>query len=271
MKLTTFRYTKDAGWSTPSLDAIAATHDAPTTVVFAFAASCFIDDAAPLEQLARAFGKSHIVGCSTAGEIHDTRVADGSIVVAVAHFEPTGVSYGAAPVPTPEDSFSAGVALARQMMAVDLRGVLMFSDGLGVNGSELVRGANSVLPETVIVTGGLAGDGDRFRQTWVLDRGKPRKNVVVAVGLHGEQVRIGHGSKGGWDIFGPERVVTRSKGNVLFELDGKPALELYKRYLGERAHGLPATALLFPLALRSRGDDAKSLVRTVLGVDEQEQ
>ena len=75
-------------------------------------------------------------------------------------------------------------------------------------------------------------------------------------------------SKGGWDRFGPERTVTRSEGNVLFELDGKPALDLYKTYLGERASGLPATALLFPLALRARAGEEKSLVRTILAVDE---
>ena len=42
--------------------------------------------------------------------------------------------------------------------------------------------------------------------------------------------------------FAPERRVTAARGNVLYELDGKPALALYKDYLGERAAGLPATA-----------------------------
>lgn len=72
---------------------------------------------------------------------------------------------------------------------------------------------------------------------------------------------------GGWDPFGPERLVTRSRRNVLYELDGQRALDLYVRYLGEHAAGLPATGLLFPLALRSH-EGADSVVRTILSVDE---
>src|SRR5262249_14086271 len=137
-----------------------------------------------------------------------------------------------------------------------------------VNGSELVRGLNSNLASNVVVTGGLAADGDRFGSTWVLDRNGWSSRRVGAVGFYGDRVRGGHGAKGGWGICGPERAVTHSKGNVLYELDGQPALALYKRYLGERAAGLPATALLFPLALRAERDDPKTLVRTVLAVDE---
>jgi hypothetical protein len=72
-------------------------------------------------------------------------------------------------------------------------------------------------------------------------------------------------------VFGPERRVTRSEGNKVYELDGKPALGLYKTYLGERAAELPASAFLFPLSLRLDAGDEKRLIRTVLGVDEAEQ
>jgi hypothetical protein len=149
--------------------------------------------------------------------------------------------------------------------------VMLFSDGLNVNGSELVRGLNSVLGQDVIVTGGLAGDGADFKRTFVLDGCTPRTGLTTAVGFYGARVRVGHGCKGGLDVFGPERRITRSKGSVLYELDGKPALALYKQYLGERAEGLPATGLLFPLAVRSSTGDEKRIVRTVLAVDEQEQ
>jgi hypothetical protein len=120
----------------------------------------------------------------------------------------------------------------------------------------------------VVVTGGLAGDGARFQRTWVLGSNGPRAGLVSAVGLYGESLRVGHGSKGGWDVFGPQRRITRSSGNVLYELDGRPALQLYKEYLGERAGELPASALLFPLAVRANAQDQKVLVRTVLSVDE---
>lgn len=75
------------------------------------------------------------------------------------------------------------------------------------------------------------------------------------MGFYGSRVRVGCGSLGGWDAFGPHRIVTRSEGNVRYEIDGEPALDLYKRYLGAHALGLPANALLFPLALRTGIDE----------------
>ena len=65
----------------------------------------------------------------------------------------------------------------------------------------------------------------------------------------------------------PSELITRAEGNVLYEMDGKSALELYKRYLGEHARELPASGLLFPLAVRSDGDN-RPVVRTILAVDE---
>jgi hypothetical protein len=181
------------------------------------------------------------------------------------------VRHAATPLASAADSFGAGAKIAGELLAEDLRAVIVLSEGVHVNGSELVRGLNATLPEHVVVTGGLAGDGDRFGRTWVLVDGRPTMHTVVAVGLYGDHVLVGHGSKGGWDTFGPECAVTRSVGNVLYELDGKPALELYKKYLGERAAGLPGAALQFPLALRTTTDQVHSVLRTVVSVDEHTQ
>lgn len=262
MELETFSYQRDSGWSANPLPGT----DSDSTLVLVFGAPEFAKAAGPLRELAERYPTSHIIGCSTAGEIFDATLNDNSLSVAVAHFERTRIATAGAPVAASADSFEAGLLIARQLDGADLRGVLVLSEGLHVNGSELVRGMNAVLASSVVVTGGLAADGDRFQQTWVLTGGKPSDSLVCAVGLYGENVRIGHGSKGGWDIFGPERHITRSEGNVLFELDGKPALGLYKEYLGELASGLPATGLLFPLALRTEGQVGP--VRTILAVDE---
>lgn len=262
MKLATFRYQQGA-WSAAFPDL-----DSERTLVLAFAAPACSGETTALAALSAAYPRAVVVGCSTAGEIDQTRIRDGSITVAVVRFDHTRVRQAYARLEAAEGSLAAGTAIAKELEAPDLRGVLVLSKGTDVNGSELVRGINATLPEHVVVTGGLAGDGDRFGSTWVLANGAPQENAVVAVGLYGEHVRIGHGSKGGWDTFGPERVVTKSKGNVLYTLDDRPALALYKEYLGERAAGLPGSALLFPLALRPTPEDPNSVVRTVLGVDE---
>jgi len=261
MDIATFRYVNGA-WS----EAFAAM-DSGQTLVVAFAAPSFAARPGVLAELAAAFPTSIVVGCSTSGEIDQTEVRDESIAVAAVRFANTRIRCTHTRLASVADSFAAGEVLASRLVRDDLRAVLVLSEGVHVNGSELVRGLNAGLPEHVVVTGGLAGDGARFARTWVLAGGEPRVDAVVAVGLYGPNLRITHGSQGGWDSFGLERRVTASRGNVLLELDGQPALELYKRYLGERAADLPSSALLFPLALRDSMRSSNSVVRTVLSVD----
>ncbi len=264
MKLVTVTHDPQRGWSQP-LD---SQLDSPHTLVLVFGSPDATQVAAPLAELARALPQAHVLGCSTAGEIHGDKIQDDGLVAAIARFERTELAVARTHVAQAADSFAAGERLARELVREGLRGVFVLSDGLNVNGSELVRGLSSVLPPSVVISGGLAGDGSRFERTWVVENGAPAPGVVSCVGFTGDAVHIGHGSKGGWDKFGPERRVTRAAGNVLYELDGKPALELYKTYLGDRAAGLPATGLLFPLAIRAAAGDEKVLVRTILAVDE---
>jgi hypothetical protein len=245
--------------------------DSERTLVVVFGASNLIDDPAPVQRILDAYPRSTIMGCSSSGEIYGSRIYDNTLAVAVAKFDRATLRVANARIAGPGDSRAAGEQIARQLKSEDLRAVLLLSDGLQVNGSELVRGVNAVLPPEVTVTGGLAGDGDRFARTWVIADRLLTPGFVVGVGLYGDAVRVGHGSRGGWDVFGVERQVTRSSGNVLYELDGRPALQLYKEYLGERASGLPATGLLFPLTLRATRESDKRLVRTILAVDEASQ
>ncbi len=258
----------DGSWTAP----LSPERDSKATLVLAFGASGLDPESAAVRELAERFPTSHVLGCSTAGEILGASVLDGSLVVAVACFASVRLESTFAPVSSAADSRAAGQALGAQLAGDDLRGVLVLADGIQVNGSELVRGISERLPQGIPITGGLAGDGREFRRTWVITgkdppRGGPPRGGATALGFYGQALRFGHGSKGGWDIFGPERLVTRSQGHVLYELDGRPALALYKEYLGHRASGLPATALLFPLALRSQGGGPQ-IVRTVTGIDE---
>jgi len=267
VKLETFQHKMGIGWS---LDAFPSL-DSEQTLLLVFASPEYLKDDEAILQLREAYPNSHIVGCSSSGEIFGNKVSDRSLSVAAAKFEKGTVATAVTEVSEISDSLAAGATLAKQLHRDDLRGVFVLSDGLHVNGSELVKGLNSVLPEGVTVTGGLAGDGDRFQETWIIQNGEPRTGVICAIGLYGEHLHIGHGSKGGWDRFGPERSITRSSGSVLYELDGKPALELYRKYLGDRATGLPATGLLFPLSIRADSTDERRLVRTILAIDDDEQ
>lgn len=236
---------------------------------FAFGSTAFLDNPGVFEELTGRYPGLSLVGCSSAGEILGSEITDDTVVVALVTFSDTCFSVVHEPVTSVDDSAAVGERLARRLLAPGLRGVAVFSDGLGVNGTELARGMNETTPADTVVSGGLAGDGDRFERTWVLVDGKPASGYVCAVGFYGDHIEFRYGSEGGWGPFGPTRKVTRSEGNVLLELDGQPALELYKTYLGERAAGLPATALLFPLQIEGTG--GRTLVRTVLAVDEDAQ
>lgn len=242
--------------------------DSKSTVMFIFGAPEVLNHPEVFSGLRQAYPECIMIGCSSAGEIYSDGVYDKSVSVAVAKFENTRVKSEAVAISGSSESYETGKKLAESLNAPDLTALFVLSDGLSVNGSNLIRGINSVV-KNVIVTGGLAGDGSRFQKTWVVQNSKPASGFVTALALYGNKVQVSHGSQGGWDIFGPERVVTRSEDNVLYELDGRPALDIYKEYLGDMASGLPATALLFPLQIRNGADpQGKSLVRTILSVDE---
>jgi hypothetical protein len=267
MQLITTTFDRSRGWSRP----LPRELDSERTLLIVFGSTEYLDDPEPLLELKKSFPQSHVIGCSTSGEIHGGIISDGTLSVAALQLGSGSLRTTTASVPDGAQSFAAGERIARDLSADDLRGILVLSEGLTVNGTELAQGIDSSVPRGTIVTGGLAGDGSRFSRTWVMDGNGPRQHIVTAVGLYGPSLRIGYGSRGGWDIFGPERTITRSEANVLFELDGRPALELYKTYLGDRASGLPATALLFPLCVTSPKEKTRTLVRTVLSIDEEKQ
>ncbi len=266
MNIEQTQWTATTGWRPQAPGRLAA----GAQVVLLFGASALLRDPAHYRAIQAAYPAASIVGCSTAGEICDTRVYDDSLVVTALHFEYSRVVSAHVRLQTVASSYQAGTCLATTLTRPDLVHVLVLSDGLAVNGSELVAGLVDHLPAQVAVTGGLAGDGAQFGQTLVCVDGEPQAGQIAALGFYGRRLKVGYGSFGGWDPFGPERLITRAQGNVLYELDGQSALGLYKRYLGAHAHDLPASGLRFPLSLRPRSGEDR-VVRTILGVDEQEQ
>ena len=244
--------------------------DSPTSpqLVLFFGSRSLLEEGDCYRELRSLFPDAHIIGCSTAGEIFGDEVLDDTVVACAVEFDKTAVCVSTLLASEVDGSCAAGRQLAEQLPGDGLASVLVISDGQVVNGSELVEGIVSVVGSAVTVTGGLAGDGGNFEKTMVSCDCAPESGRIALVGLYGDSVKVGHGSVGGWDPFGPAREITRSESNVLHELDGKPALELYKSYLGEKASELPGSALLFPLMIKPMGQSEVGTVRTVLAVDE---
>mgnify|MGYP001287936170 CR=1 FL=1 len=253
------------------------THDAgpstlgdKTDLILVFGDRNLIQDDKIFAGLKEYHPKAVIIGCSTAGEIMEERVSDGKLIATFVQFEKSKIRDYSTRIETSEQSFEKGREIGAAFPSEDLQHVFVLSDGLKVNGSELVAGLSKALPLNVRITGGLAGDGTQFKETFVCHNGPGISGQISAIGFYGSNLRIGFGSLGGWDTFGPQRIITRSNKNILYEMDGYSALEIYKKYLGEHAANLPSSGLLFPLSITTAPDRA-SVVRTILAVNEEEQ
>ncbi len=217
--------------------------------------------------LRETYSTSLIIGCSSAGEIINTEVHNNSVVVTLLKFNDTVVKGCMIRINEKDDSFSAGKYLSNKLKSENLKHLFVLSEGLNINGTELVKGLQSLIPKKISISGGLAADGNKFEQTYVIFNDCFDTNLIAAVGFYSNKLKVGCGCFGGWEPFGPERLVTRSVGNIVYEFDSRPALELYKNYLGDYAQGLPATGLLFPLSIKDN-DNGKSIVRTIVSVNE---
>lgn len=217
------------------------------------------------------FKDSLVIGCTTAGEISSAGVFDNSLVVTASHFDKPTIKSAAANISSMEDTKEAGVNLAKQFELKDLKAIFVLGRGLGINGSALIDGIRSVTGPKVVISGGLAGDGGKFERTLTHLNGETSDHSVVAFGVYGDHFNVFFGSMGGWEPFGPVRRVTKSVNNVLYELDGEPALAIYKKYLGDKAKDLPGAGLLYPFAILKENQDTSGTIRTILAVNEADQ
>ncbi|MES2827117.1 MAG: FIST N-terminal domain-containing protein [Bacteroidota bacterium] len=238
-------------------------------LVLGFGSSEHIVNPDTYQHIKNIYPNACVVLSSTAGEIMDDMVYDDTVVVTAIELNKSSVLCVKTTINEHANSFDAGQFLMSQLAKDDLNCVFVVSDGTFVNGSELVSGFNQNNSTQIPVTGGLAGDAARFEKTFTGLNEVPSQGNVIAIGFYGKDIEVGHGSFGGWDEFGHERVITKSDKNILYELDGKNALDLYKQYLGDYVAELPGSALLFPLSIRISGSD-QNLVRTILSVNEED-
>jgi hypothetical protein len=109
--------------------------------------------------LRAAFPRAHFAGCSSAGDISGRGVTDDSIVVTAIRFQTAAFRVASVPLDVAGDAAAAGRALARSIAFPGLRHVVVFSQGVGVNGSDLIAGIGAELGKDVGISGGRAMPG----------------------------------------------------------------------------------------------------------------
>jgi hypothetical protein len=237
--------------------------------VLVFGSGKLICDREIIDNIREMYPNAYLMGCSTAGEIYQDSVNDNSITVTAVAFEKANVRFKSFELGSKDSSdiyYEIGQKIISELDKDNLKHIFILCEGLNINGSKLVDGMRTSVQNFIPITGGLAGDGSEFKETYIIDNGYAKQNCIVLAAIYGD-IYSGYASVGGWDTFGIERIVTKSNDNILYEMDGKPALNLYKEYLGEKAKELPSSALLFPLSVRYKNSD-ESFVRTILAVDE---
>ncbi len=238
-------------------------------LVLVFAERTLLEQEKILKNIREEFPYEHIIFSSTAGEIIGDQVLENSIAVTAIEFEKSSFIIKKANLfDFDKDSYFIGKNLIEQLPLENLKHLFVISEGSFVNGSKLIEGIESKLPSDVKITGGICGDNDKFEKTLVSFQTDPTEGEIVIIGFYGESLEFSYASCGGWVPFGPERVITKSDGSILYEIDGIPALDIYSKYLGEKALELPQSALLFPLNVQARGK-AQPVVRTILNIDQE--
>lgn len=228
-----------------------------------------------LEGIRAVVGSTMLLGCTDAGNLSMDGPAHASVAVMLIKCDGLEVRPGAGDK-LAENPEAAGAAMARQALDGRLGFgsgpgslLLAFAEGARGNLSAVLRGAQSVVGENFPIVGGAAGDEGRFVETTQYCLSYMLKDSVVGL-LLGGPIRFGVGTRHGWGAISRPRVVTKAKGDTIWEIDGKPALGFYRDYLGDAADELDNSNLaratcVYPVGFAVEGED-EPLVRFPLRV-----
>lgn len=264
MKIFQSKFSNTHGWETLRDDKTSAEE---VNLVIVFGSTALMSNVDVYNHIEVQYPKAKILLNTTSGEIIGTQVNNETISLTAIQFEKTTIKTAITQIDAVKNSFDAGYYLARALDPVNLKNVLVISDGSKVNGSDLVMSLQQSLPKGTMITGGLAGNESPSAKTLVGLNEPPTEGRIVAIGFYGSALTVSCAGTAGWDPFGPERMITKSKDNTLFELDNEPALDIYKLYLGELTAQLPKSSLLFPLSMRMP-DSEQVLIRTIHTINE---
>ncbi len=241
-------------------------------IVFLFGVAKEIRENLYFDGIRELYPNAILVGGSSAGTIYRDEIFDSGIVASALQLEKSRVKLAVEKLEDINKSFEIGQSIVQQLMDEDLKHIIVLSDTININGSEFVKGLNSETDSRIPISGGILAEETRnFSHAYVIADRPAKKLLAIGIGFYGD-IDTFYGSDSGWDDFGIERVITKSSGNIVYEIDGKPALDLYKKYLGDFQKDLPVGGLRFPLNVWEDGDieNSKPVIRTLMAINEEE-
>lgn len=229
--------------------------DTPQLLIQVFSASSSKDEVTKLQRyFSTKYPHSHLIGTTTDGIIHDANlVKEGKSVVTFTLFQKTHLRSSLLQSVDFYDSRELGVALAKELIQDDTKVIISFADGIFTNGEEYVHGVGSVNSD-IILSGGLASDNGKLKQTYVFHQDGVIGEGAVGVSLSSKELNASVHYTFDWTPIGKKMLVTKAVKNRVYEIDGIPATEVYAKYLGhEIAKLLPRIGIEYPLIFEKNG------------------
>lgn len=265
MQVNTRVYRAKQGWDSP----LPANLDSSRTLLVVFAAAeLFEAEIDWLAQIRNALPQSQMIGCSTTMPLVNGQLLPGSAVLAVCQLEHARIKLTSQPLESPADSLAAGQAIGRALYQPDLRQIMLFADGRTVNANELMNGINSVAPQAIRLSGGMAShpDFNNGLRLLILD-GTLKSQTVVAAALYGDQLMIQQREDVGLKTYSQYYEVTRHGDRLITEVNGRPALDVYNEFLGELADD-KGYIHMFPIGFYEAPDTPMKVVRSILDLSQ---
>jgi len=184
------------------------------------------------------------IGSTTDGEIYESKISTLKTIISISVFEKTFLISNYL---EGEDSFKMGYEMAQNIVRDNTKLIITFTDGTGTNAEEYLKGIES-FDNSIMVSGGMAGDNGVFKQTFISLGRKVISKGYVAVSLNSDILKVTNARKFDWVPIGLEHTIDKVEGNRIYEISGMKPSDFYKKYLGESV-----TQTEFPLIVERNG------------------
>lgn len=220
-------------------------------------------------------GDVPILGCSTLGILTNRGIfKHGFAILLIALDKQMFLNVAAVKDVDKKTSFLAGRDLGEKLLYgcknVRRNLSIIFSDGLICDVTNLINGLQENLGKSFPLIGAGASDNFTYQRTFQYFSKEMLSDSSCGV-LFGGGINFGHGIKHGWKALGKIRYVTSSQGNVIKEIDGRPAVKLYEDYLAKDAmelgRELRRISIFYPIGIYLPGEK-EYLLRNIISIRE---